>query len=271
MSNLSKRILSAAFLIPVVLSIVYFSSNLIFILSISLISGLACFELCSISIDRSHKFSILFSSLLCSFLTFSISYFHFDSRIIVFALPFIVTSIFFSFIFLNFTAANLVPILSSSFFSVFYIGVLMGFIGLIGVSPSSFSSSRNIVFLLMLGTFIGDTGAYAFGRFFGKHLLAPKLSPKKTWEGALGGFFSTCFFILLARHFLFPSFSFASTLIFSFLLSVFCQLGDLSESFLKRGFGVKDSGKIIPGHGGILDRIDALLFGAPIVYFFFTF
>jgi phosphatidate cytidylyltransferase len=161
--------------------------------------------------------------------------------------------------------------LSLSFFAVMYVGVLMGFIGLIASSSDIVSKGRFAVLLLLVGTFVGDTGAYTFGRLFGKHLLAPKLSPKKTWEGAVGGLFSTMLSVFIVRMFLLPSISILQVLLLSVFLSILCQIGDLAESFIKRSMGVKDSGNIIPGHGGLLDRIDALLFGAPVVYVFSLF
>ena len=113
-----------------------------------------------------------------------------------------------------------------------------------------------------------DTGAYYAGTYFGKHKLCPSVSPKKTIEGFLGGMIFVLVSGLLVKHWFFPSFSIVSTIVFLFLVSVIGPCGDLYESILKRTGGIKDSGSIIPGHGGILDRIDALLFVAPVAYFF---
>ena len=129
-------------------------------------------------------------------------------------------------------------------------------------------NGRYFIFLLLLGTFLGDTGAFAFGRLFGKRKLYPKLSPGKTWAGAFGGFAMTFFSVIAVKFLFMPSISLLDAFLLSFLLSISCQIGDLAESFVKRGFNVKDSGNIIPGHGGMLDRIDALMFGAPVVFLF---
>jgi len=122
-------------------------------------------------------------------------------------------------------------------------------------------------YLLLLAFFViqwaNDTGAYVTGKAFGKHKLFERISPNKTWEGAVGG----GVFALIA------GFIFAYTtdsnilhwLIISLLIVVFGTLGDLTESQIKRSVGVKDSGKILPGHGGVLDRFDGVLFSAPIV------
>jgi phosphatidate cytidylyltransferase len=158
--------------------------------------------------------------------------------------------------------------LSFSSFGTFYVGILMGFIGCTFSNSLPVQNGRYFVFLLLLSTFLGDTFAYFFGHFFGKHKLAPRISPNKTWEGAFGGLLASVVSGLLVRFFFLPQISIFLVLFFAFMLSFFCQVGDLSESFIKRGIGVKDSSNIIPGHGGLLDRIDALLFGAPVVYFF---
>ncbi|WP_034550262.1 phosphatidate cytidylyltransferase [Carnobacterium funditum] len=123
--------------------------------------------------------------------------------------------------------------------------------------------------LLLLALFIvwaTDIGAYLVGRKFGKNKLAPHISPNKTIEGSLGGVFSALV-VATIYFFVFPlDFSFGMTVILAILISVSGQLGDLVESALKRHYQVKDSGKILPGHGGILDRFDSILFAMPVLY-----
>ena len=121
----------------------------------------------------------------------------------------------------------------------------------------------------MLITFGGDTGGYFAGRAFGRRRLAPVLSPKKTWEGYFGGLLLGAAGVAAARQF--PACSSLSSLDLFILSGVGVSLGvlgDLFESLIKRGAKVKDSGQLIPGHGGILDRIDGLLFVAPFVLFY---
>ena len=268
MSNLSTRILSAAVLVPFVIFLVFFSSDFVLFVSLSLISSLACFEFTSISFSHRFLFHRLFISLLSGLLTFLFSFSFVTSNFLYLFLFLGFCSLIFPllFMFLSLSFDTLLNFVSFSFFGVFYCGVLLGFLSL--TSLFNPEDGRYLIFMLLLGTFMGDTGAYAFGRTFGKHKLYPKLSPGKTWEGSFGGFLCTFLSLLIVKFTLLPHLSFLSLLILSFFLSLFCQLGDLSESFLKRSFSVKDSGRIIPGHGGILDRIDALLFGAPIVFIF---
>jgi phosphatidate cytidylyltransferase len=110
--------------------------------------------------------------------------------------------------------------------------------------------------------------AYVFGRLFGKHKMAPSISPKKSWEGFVGGLLGTLVVVNLTLVILnLSSFTnHVSLSIVSILASVLATLGDLFESKLKRSIDIKDSGALLPGHGGILDRIDAMLFVAPVLY-----
>jgi phosphatidate cytidylyltransferase len=120
------------------------------------------------------------------------------------------------------------------------------------------------VFALLLLVWSSDIGAYAAGKTFGKHKLAPKISPGKTWEGAVGGFLLTLA-MGWALGYLLPELSVTYRLVVATVVALFGPLGDLAESMLKRSVGVKDSGRIMPGHGGLLDRFDAFLFILPVL------
>jgi len=124
------------------------------------------------------------------------------------------------------------------------------------------------LFFLLFLVFIGDTGAFYAGSYLGKHKLCPSVSPGKTIEGALGGLAATVAIGLLFRFFLLPDLSLGYSILLFICISIIGPLGDLFESTLKRVGEIKDSGFILPGHGGLLDRIDALLFALPVAYFF---
>ncbi len=134
-----------------------------------------------------------------------------------------------------------------------------------------FSSVENTftleIFFLFILIWSSDTFAYLTGKFFGKHKMAPKISPKKTWEGFAGGVVLTLILGFFVEKF-HPDLR-GNWIAVGFLVSVFAPLGDLVESQLKRTFGVKDSGNIIPGHGGILDRLDSFIICVPVVYLYF--
>lgn len=122
------------------------------------------------------------------------------------------------------------------------------------------------IFLLALFTLIWayDSGAYLFGITLGKHRLFERVSPKKSWEGAIGGFIVACVAALIFAHFS-ASLSSVAWLGIAALVVVFGTFGDLTESLLKRTLNIKDSGNILPGHGGMLDRFDSLLFATPVI------
>lgn len=139
-------------------------------------------------------------------------------------------------------------------------------LGLPKYSAAQNTFSLEVLFLFIL-IWSSDTFAYLTGKFFGKHKMAPKISPKKTWEGYAGGVVLTLilsYFIEKYQHDLRGNW-----MIVGFLVAAFAPLGDLVESQLKRNFGVKDSGNIIPGHGGVLDRLDSFLICVPVVYLYF--
>ena len=126
-----------------------------------------------------------------------------------------------------------------------------------------------IVFTLAT-TWLGDTCAYFTGRSFGKTPLAPRLSPKKTWEGSIGGFFGAIITAIAVSALFGLPMSLPLTIALGALAGVLGPIGDLAESHIKRQLGVKDAGSILPGHGGMLDRIDSILFMVPVMFYIIT-
>ena len=124
-----------------------------------------------------------------------------------------------------------------------------------------------LLFVLVL-VWAGDSAAFVVGKLMGRHLLAPAISPKKTWEGAVANVAGTILAAYVFSKWM-PRLS-SYLLVLAVLVSVAGQIGDLFESAWKRGAGVKDSGSLLPGHGGILDRIDALLLAVPVVWWYFS-
>lgn len=124
------------------------------------------------------------------------------------------------------------------------------------------------IFLVLIIVFIGDTSAYHVGVFFGRHKLCPSVSPGKTIEGSIGGLAANLIAGSIYKALLLPGLPWMECLLFFIVAGIAGQIGDLFESQLKRLGDIKDSGSIFPGHGGILDRIDALLFAAPVAFLF---
>lgn len=148
-----------------------------------------------------------------------------------------------------------------------YVGWLLGhFIWL-----RQLEGGRGWVLLALFSTFATDTGAFLVGRAWGKRPLAPLISPGKTWEGAIGGLLASTVAAPLLAYVFGLLGDLPLAIFLGFLIGIVAQLGDLSESLLKRGSGVKDAGFLIPGHGGILDRMDSLVFTGALVYYYATF
>jgi phosphatidate cytidylyltransferase len=152
-------------------------------------------------------------------------------------------------------------------FTVIYVALPFSFaLGLPKYSSYDSNFSLEVIFLFIL-IWSSDTFAYLVGKFFGKHKMAPKISPKKTWEGYAGGVVLTLVLSYFVEMYQ-PQLR-GNWMVVGFLIAAFAPLGDLVESQLKRTFGVKDSGNIIPGHGGVLDRLDSFLICVPVVYLYF--
>jgi len=133
-------------------------------------------------------------------------------------------------------------------------------------------AGRNWVFFALFTTFGSDTAAYFVGRVLGRHRLAPRISPHKSWEGAIGGMLGAAAVSLLFTLStpLYITLSIGQGIVLALLVSIFGQIGDLAESLLKRNTGVKESGTVFPGHGGFLDRMDSVVFAGVTVYLYYT-
>ena len=151
---------------------------------------------------------------------------------------------------------------------VLYVGWLLSYLVALRLE-----AGRGWVYLALLSTFGSDTAAFFLGRALGRHHLAPRISPAKTWEGAIAGVLGA---VIISLLFTLPTplqlpLSYGQAILLGILVSVFGQLGDLAESLMKRNSGVKDSGNLMPGHGGVLDRMDSVVFAGVVVYLYYTF
>ncbi len=159
---------------------------------------------------------------------------------------------------------TLLGVLYVAFLGGFLISTRIGF----ETSPNLSTHLLGYFFLVIFGS---DSGAYFAGRALGKHKLAPAISPGKTVEGLIGGLIAAAAFALLATFWFFPELPYKWSIPLAVVLAAVGVLGDLCESAMKRGSKAKDAASILPGHGGLLDRLDSLLFGAPILYYFAKF
>jgi len=160
------------------------------------------------------------------------------------------------------TGATILGVLYIPFLGSHLISIRTGFNQTLSAHLLSF------FFLVLMGS---DVGAYYVGRALGKRKLAPSISPGKTWEGVAGGIVAALAMAALAHFWFFRELPLKYILPLAVIMTVVGILGDLAESALKRGAGAKDAANILPGHGGILDRLDSLLFNAPLIYYFARF
>lgn len=168
--------------------------------------------------------------------------------------------------------AGSVANLGATVLGVFYVGWLGGHLGLLRGLPLSAGHPDRlgafVVYFTLLITWAGDTGAYFVGRTFGRRPLFPAVSPKKTVEGAVGGVLASILAGVVGGAWLLPDLDLRDRVLLGAVGGIVGPVGDLVESLLKRDFGVKDAGEVIPGHGGVLDRFDSLFFVAPVVYYY---
>ncbi len=262
MTNTQYRILSALFLMIVVALVVYTgkTATLLF----CLIAGLLSIDELLVNFNNYNRktlsyFSIQFLFLL-AFVVFNMIY-----SLVLTQTLFTIISVFFNL----FLIYYLFKIPLADQFMKKSTERYPGIISILIVFPLlSFGmhfiddSWRKVLLLLLVVTFSMDTGAWFFGKNFGKHKLWPAVSPNKTIEGLVGGIFTSAVLGTLTWYLAFSSIQWESTVIFG-LCGLISQVGDLIQSKIKREFGIKDSSKLIPGHGGVYDRIDSLIFLSP--------
>lgn len=162
------------------------------------------------------------------------------------------------------TGVTILGVMYLAFMGGFLIATRVGFEN----HPYLSTHLLGFFFLVLMGS---DTGAYFAGRSFGKHKLAPKISPGKTVEGLIGGMLAAAAFAALATFWFIPELPYHFSIPLAIVMAAVGVLGDLAESAMKRGSNTKDAASILPGHGGLLDRLDSLLFNAPILYYFASF
>lgn len=156
----------------------------------------------------------------------------------------------------------------STLLAVLVIALMLGH--LIAIRGLPGNDGQDLLLLLFLCVILADTGAFYVGSTLGRHRLVPRLSPRKTWEGVGGGLVGGLAGALLAHVWFYKRLPLEHALALGVLLAVTGLLGDLSVSMIKRAVGVKDSSRLIPGHGGVLDRTDSLLFAGPVIFYYYA-
>jgi phosphatidate cytidylyltransferase len=292
--QLLKRILTAVVLIPVVLLLVLRAPIPVLALVAALVALLAVQELLKLSeaygVRPFRWATYLFVGLFFVLLAINPGSGKplLSTAIFVYSLGFAAAIAPFIFLAVGMRSVDLHSAFPAASASVLAFGYVALPLGLLVQLREQWSGAFLMLYLLLL-VWAGDIFAYFVGRSLGRHLMSPRISPKKTWEGALASLLASLVVGMLLYNYALPISTallnahlierrdgfFAlekpplwPTLLLSAAINVAAQLGDLVESLIKRGAGVKDSGTLLPGHGGMLDRIDALLFAAPVLWYY---
>lgn len=261
--TLKKRVITALWGIPLLIAAVWFSRPEYpfpwFTVLVAIWGLLALFEFYKL-VGGTGVLPLTYFGLVWTLLFILSPHFHYD-----FLMPLLLTSaVVLSLIWLLLRRQKEGAFISWAWTiaGILYIGWLLSYF----VALRGLDDGRNWVFLALAANFGSDTAAFFTGRALGRHHLAPSISPGKTWEGAIAGVLGAIIISLLFT--LLIPISYGQAILLGLLVSIFGQLGDLVESLLKRNMGVKDSGKLLPGHGGFLDRIDSVVFAGIVVYYY---
>jgi len=267
-----KRIITAVIGIPLIILLVKASNDYIFFAAILAVIVLALKEFFEITLSYEsalEKWLTILAGCLVPFFVFMGMKSSPGSSLYLSTAPYAVLvfcfiAFFFYYIVLPGKEGNVFSSISSKFFGIFYVAVLLSYLFPIQVYPQG----ANLILFLLFVTWAGDSGAYFVGSSIGKRPLAPSISPKKTIEGAVGSVISSVLAAVLCQLIFLDTFDIINCAVMGLGINIFNQFGDLAESMIKRAYKVKDSGDIIPGHGGVLDRIDSLLFAVPFLYYY---
>jgi phosphatidate cytidylyltransferase len=259
---IKRRILTGVIVLPLLILFILYANAPLFTALVCGVTLVALVEFYAMSLPAERDWERWLAVCLGAFL-FLLSA---SSRPILFPAVLALSVLLFGIVFLfRFRdLSTVVQQLALLFFGLLYLPLLLGHLALLRALPFG----REWIFLVLMIIMVGDTAAYFVGVTLGRRKLYPAISPNKSVEGSLGGLVGSLVAALLARSWFFPALTVFDCIFLGLVLGVLGQLGDLFESMLKRGFGVKDSGTLIPGHGGILDRLDSLLFAFPPAYYY---
>ena len=260
----SKRWLTALVAVPLLVLVIGPAGRTFFVLFVGLVTAVALLEYYALVLPGDTLVTKVSGLVLGLTLLFSVSA---DVQVV----PAVLVLVFFGSALICLTLFHPQAPVSEMFYrqvtGLVYIPLLLSHLILI----RDWDHGVTWVFFLLAVIFAGDTAAYYTGNAFGRHKLSPNISPGKTVEGAVGGLVGNLLVGVPFKICCFAEFGWGPWLALILVMGVLGQAGDLTESMLKRSVQIKDSGKIFPGHGGLLDRIDALIFAAPALYYFKTY
>jgi len=269
LSNTSTRVIVSLIGIPIILALCLIGGIpfLIFVLAIGIYSF---FEFSQILLKKNISVNIFIGglSIAAIIINFYANFVEFEILSVFIILVLLLYELFNN-------KQSAVYNLGGTLVGVFYIGYFSSFLILIrqyfNTTGIFYNTGGYLIISLFATIWICDSAAFFLGTAFGKHKLFPRVSPQKSWEGAIAGFVFAILTMIAAKAIILDSLSWTNVIWIGILIGIFGQFGDLVESLLKRDVGVKDSSSIIPGHGGVFDRFDSLLFAAPVVYLYLHF
>jgi phosphatidate cytidylyltransferase len=258
------RELTAAVASPIAIWIVGWSHPYVYDATLALIAALALYELLDLGEKKGYR---LPKTLCIAVMLFIIAAFILEPISVEMGVFLALLVIPASYVLTSRDLDDALPSSGIAVMATLYVGMLAG--SMIRLRQD-FPDGPKLVFFLLLVVWMGDTGAYYVGRSLGKHRLSPRISPKKTIEGLAGGVATSIITAIVIHFTFFPKFPLLHAAIAGAVLSLAGVVGDLAESMWKRSAAVKDSGTLIPGHGGFLDRFDSIFFTAPMLYVYWV-
>jgi len=261
-NSLKQRWITGIILAAVVLALIIFCPPLFFMFLIAFFSVAGIWEYSNIVFRRDFLKEKIEGVILA--LIIPLVFFSGNHQLVIAALVFCILMTFIIFILTVRNAEFDIMSVAKVIFGMMYIPFLLSHFVLV----RSLEKGEMWVIFILIIAFAGDTAALYTGKYFGKKKLCPHISPGKTVEGLIGLMAGSILFCLIYSYFVFPGISFLHVIIMALTGGVIGQLGDLAESAIKRKYGLKDASALLPGHGGLLDRMDCLLFIAPFIYYY---
>jgi len=261
--NTAKRVLVSIIAIPVILAACYFGKIFFFILVLG-IASISFYEFNILAKNKNAGTNLIAGEVSIFFLM--LNQFHFF--ISYFSL-FLMIIFLISLLELFRNKGSAILNIGVTFLGIFYIGIFSS--SIIGIREFYSSNIEDyirggyLIISVLAAIWICDSAAFFGGTALGKHKISPRVSPKKSWEGAVFGFIFAILTMILAHEIVLNFLPWIEILVIGIIIGTVGQIGDFVESLLKRDAGVKDSSNLIPGHGGIFDRFDSLLFSAPVI------
>ncbi|MCX7876139.1 MAG: phosphatidate cytidylyltransferase [Melioribacteraceae bacterium] len=266
LNNLTSRIIVALIGIPLIIALCIIGKIpfLIFVLFIGLVS----FNEYSSMLRSKNSFP----NKLVGFISVAVLIINEYKLIIDYHVLFILMIIVLLFLELFRNKSSAINNIGSTLLGIFYIGIFSASIinlrQFYADSAFTYTQGGYLILSILISIWLCDSAAYFIGSAYGLHKLMPRVSPKKSWEGAIAGFVFSVIGMVASKSLILEFLSLTDAIAIGFIIGIFGQIGDLIESLIKRDANVKDSSSLIPGHGGILDRFDSLLFTSPIIYLY---